>query len=76
MHMKKAVVYSILGIVAILSSSCHRDYTCTCYVTTHNVRTYESYFIGKTTQKDALKECQASNPSTNDSCFVTGTNNR
>ena len=74
--MKKALVYSILGILAILSSSCHRDYSCTCYVTTHNIRQQQTYFIGKTSQKDALNECRASNPSTNDSCYVTATNNR
>lgn len=74
--MKKAVVYSILGILAILSSSCHRDYTCTCYITTNNIRQQQTYYIGKTTEKDAITECRNSNPSTNDSCFVTGKENR
>jgi hypothetical protein len=69
--MKKAVVYSILGILAILSSSCHRDYTCHCYITTKSIRQEATYYIGKTTESDALKACTNSNPSTNDSCYVT-----
>lgn len=75
MQIKKAVVYSILGILAIMTSSCHRDYTCNCYITTKNIRQLKTYYIGKTSESDALKTCQNSNPSTNDSCFVTSQSN-
>jgi len=73
--MKKAIVYSALGFLAILSSSCHRDYTCHCYITTQNIRQQVDYYIGKTTKSDALNTCRASQPSTNDSCYVTSKSN-
>jgi len=73
--MKKAIVYSALGILAILSSSCHRDYTCHCYITTNNIKQQVNYYVGKTTEKDAEKQCNNSQPSTNDSCYVTSQSN-
>jgi len=56
--MKKMIPVAAIAVIALMFTSCKKDYTCTCTVTvTGSAATTTSTSVGKTTKSDAQSKC-------------------
>ncbi|MCW3123861.1 MAG: hypothetical protein JWQ38_3353 [Flavipsychrobacter sp.] len=72
--MRKYIFLLFIGLSAMMFTSCKKDYTCTCTVTTGGTTTVaHTYLTGKVKKNDAKKYCDEVQASVPASAIPTGT---